>query len=111
MALTAILPPDSDQAAPEPDLLLQPYKACNRAQMAVLKNKSPQWREATKTTVLNVHGRVQLPSMKNLQVVHPLAVDDVLMQFGRCGEDTFILDFKYPLTLLQAFGIALTSFN
>jgi len=61
--------------------------------------------------VLNFHGRVKLPSMKNFQVCDRAFVDDVLMQFGRCGEDSFILDFKFPFSLLQAFGVALTSFN
>jgi hypothetical protein len=112
-SLTIILPPYGNPAATAtpPTLLLQPYKAGNRAEMVVLKNKAPVWREQTKTNVLNFHGRVKLPSMKNFQIIDPLAIDDVLMQFGRCGEDTFILDFKYPLTMLQAFGIALTSFN
>jgi hypothetical protein len=33
------------------------------------------------------------------------------MQFGRVGVDTFTMDFQYPLSALQAFGIALTSFD
>ncbi len=33
----------------------------------------------------------------------------ILMQFGRISEDIFTMDFTYPLTALQAFGIALSS--
>lgn len=33
------------------------------------------------------------------------------MQFGRVNESTFSMDFQYPLNALQAFSIALTSFD
>jgi len=33
------------------------------------------------------------------------------MQFGRVAEDRFSLDFMFPLTCTQAFGIALTAFH
>ena len=32
------------------------------------------------------------------------------MQFGKCSLSRFVLDFKYPLSPLQAFGVALASF-
>ena len=31
--------------------------------------------------------------------------------FGRVEKDVFTLDYQYPLTCLQAFGIALTAFD
>ena len=33
------------------------------------------------------------------------------MQFGRVQDDVFTMDFQYPMSPLQAFGIALTSFD
>lgn len=33
------------------------------------------------------------------------------MQFGRIDEDSFALDYRYPLTGIQAFAIALSSFH
>ena len=39
------------------------------------------------------------------------AADVVVMQFGRVGKDAFTMDFQYPLCALQAFGIALSSFD
>lgn len=39
------------------------------------------------------------------------AVDYIVMQFGRVAEDVFTLDFNYPLCAVQAFGIALSSFD
>ena len=38
-------------------------------------------------------------------------LDDVLLQFGRIGDDTFHLDFRTPLTAFQALGIAMAQFN
>ena len=44
-------------------------------------------------------------------VVSARAADTVVMQFGRVGKDAFTMDFQYPLCALQAFGIALSSFD
>ncbi len=35
--------------------------------------------------------------------------DDVLFQIGKAGSDTFALDVAYPLSPLQAFGIAVAT--
>lgn len=42
-----------------------------------------------------------------------LLVDEgtTVMQFGRIDENNFALDYRYPLTAVQAFGIALSSFH
>jgi hypothetical protein len=37
--------------------------------------------------------------------------EEVVMQFGRINHDTFTCDFRYPLSTIQAFGIALSSFD
>jgi len=39
-----------------------------------------------------------------------ISADHALLQFGKATENRFILDFKYPLSPLQAFGIAICSF-
>ncbi len=33
------------------------------------------------------------------------------MQFGRMSENEFSCDFRYPLSLIQTFGIALSAFE
>ena len=40
-----------------------------------------------------------------------LSVDYVVMQFGRVAEDVFTMDYRFPLCALQAFAIALSSFD
>lgn len=37
--------------------------------------------------------------------------DYIVMQFGRVAEDVFTMDYNYPLCALQAFAIALSSFD
>ena len=37
--------------------------------------------------------------------------DTVIMQFGRVAKDAFTMDYQWPLCGLQAFGIALSSFD
>ena len=42
----------------------------------------------------------------------PLPVADyIVMQFGRVAEDVFTMDYNYPMCALQAFAIALSSFD
>lgn len=41
----------------------------------------------------------------------PAAADYIVMQFGRVAEDVFTMDYNYPLCALQAFAIALSSFD
>ncbi|KAG9350249.1 hypothetical protein JZ751_026603 [Albula glossodonta] len=73
--------------------------------------RSPTWNDQTQSYVLNFHGRVTQASVKNFQIVHPDNVDYIVMQFGRVAEDVFSMDYSFPLCALQAFAIALSSFD
>jgi tubby-related protein 1 len=57
--------------------------------------------------LLDFNKRVTRESVKNFQLGDEK--DEVILQFGRKGDNSFIMDFKYPLSPLQAFGICLTS--
>lgn len=37
--------------------------------------------------------------------------DYIVMQFGRVADDAFTMDYNYPLCAVQAFAIALSSFD
>ncbi|KAJ3601962.1 hypothetical protein NHX12_029723 [Muraenolepis orangiensis] len=63
-----------------------------------LHNKTPVWNEESSSHVLNFNGRVTQASIKNFQ-------------FGRIADDIFTLDFNYPMCAVQAFAIALSSFD
>lgn len=116
--MTVVLPgmtPDRQRVtiAPQDDseTLLERWKSHSLDDIVVLHNKTPVWNDETQSYVLNFHGRVTQASVKNFQIVHDSEPDYVVMQFGRISEDVFTMDFRYPLCALQAFGIALSSFD
>ena len=43
--------------------------------------------------------------------VHKEDEDYIIVQFGRIGEDTFTMDYQYPMSAVQAFAICLSSFD
>lgn len=116
----------------EKDSIVERYKQQKLEEMVVLQNKTPMWSEETQSFVLNFRGRVTQASVKNFQLIHEaqrrllislfiahcyiigsyyFSADYVIMQFGRTEDAIFTLDFRYPLTPLQAFGIAMSSFH
>ncbi|XP_072308222.1 tubby-related protein 3 isoform X2 [Eucyclogobius newberryi] len=76
-----------------------------------LRNKAPVWNEESSSHVLNFNGRVTQASIKNFQIVHNNDLDYIVMQFGRIADDIFTLDYNYPMCAVQAFAIALSSFD
>ena len=38
-------------------------------------------------------------------------INRLMIEFGRCGSDLFTLDARFPLMPVQAFAIALSSFD
>ncbi|KAF0347940.1 Tub-domain-containing protein [Gigaspora margarita] len=95
----------------ESQTLIGKFKNGDHRDILILHNKSPQWNEETQSYVLNFNGRVTMASVKNFQIVHDNDLDYIIMQFGRVTEETFTMDFMYPMCPLQAFSIALTSFD
>ena len=93
------------------DGLINRWKRKNMENILELHNKTPVWNDETQSYVLNFHGRVTQASVKNFQIVHDNDVEYIVMQFGRVAEDVFTMDFNYPLCALQAFGIAISSFD
>lgn len=83
----------------------------NMDNIVELHNKTPVWNDETQSYVLNFHGRVTKASVKNFQLVHVSDPEYICMQFGRTSDDIFTMDFRYPLCALQAFSIALSSFD
>jgi len=95
------------------DTMLERYKAAKSDEnVQVLKNKQPKWNDQVGAYVLNFNGRVTRASVKNFQLCNVAKDPDlVVMQFGRVGKDAFTMDYQWPLCGLQAFGIALSSFD
>jgi len=74
-----------------------------------LVTKLPTWNDDLQSLVLDFTGRRVSSSSKNFQLALEEDPDHVVCQHAKIGPHTFSLDFKYPLTAIQAFGIALTS--
>ncbi|KRY50849.1 Tubby -like protein [Trichinella britovi] len=95
----------------ERDSMIERWKSDRCDDLIELTNKSPIWNEDAQSYILNFHGRVTQASVKNFQIIHANNPDYVIMQFGRISENLFSMDYSYPLCALQAFGIALSSFD
>uniref|UniRef100_A0A8C4V2M0 Tubby-like protein n=2 Tax=Telluraves TaxID=3073808 RepID=A0A8C4V2M0_FALTI len=93
------------------DGLLMRWQNRNMDNVIELHNKAPVWNDETQSYVLNFHGRVTHASVKNFQIVHGSDPDYIVMQFGRVADDAFTMDYNYPLCAVQAFAIALSSFD
>ncbi|KAJ3183118.1 Tubby- protein 3 [Geranomyces variabilis] len=91
--------------------IMSDVKTQNTDKLLFLRNKPPRWNEATQSHCLNFGGRVTQPSIKNCQLIGSENENFVVMQFGRCGPDYFTLDVRYPMTPLEAFGVALSTFD
>ncbi|XP_047188706.1 tubby-related protein 1 isoform X1 [Scophthalmus maximus] len=116
--MTVIVPgmdKDNDRVPLRPrnecDGLLIRHQNRRTENLIELRNKTPVWNEETASHVLNFNGRVTQASIKNFQIVHSKDLDYIVMQFGRIADDIFTLDFNYPLCAVQAFAIALSSFD
>ena len=94
--------------------------------ITVHHNRQPNWNEKTQSYVLNFNGRVTQASVKNFQITESDNPQSTIMQFGRIRnvrdfikkklplktiQDNFTMDYRYPLSAVQAFGIALSSFD
>ncbi|XP_073795842.1 uncharacterized protein isoform X2 [Danio rerio] len=95
----------------ENDSILVRYQNRQMDNLIELHNKTPVWNDDTASYVLNFSGRVTQASVKNFQIVHSKDNSYIVMQFGRVADDMFTLDYNYPMCAVQAFAIALSSFD
>jgi len=111
--MTVAVPQSSDPtdwpARKDASLILKAFKEGNHDGLYILGNKPPKWNAQARAYVLDFSNRVTKPSVKNFQLIHSSDPNLVVFQFGRVGKESFSLDFRYPLSPLQAFAIALSS--
>jgi tubby and related proteins len=69
-----------------------------------------------KCYVLDYKNRKIKQSVKNFQLIQSYSNnpekpmnEEVCLQFGRTGENSYILDFKFPFSPFQAMSVALSS--
>lgn len=102
--------------------IIERHRRCHDGTF-LLQQKTPRWNERSQTYSLDFHGRVKIPSVKNfiLSYIGQNGVDDMMAQselerevllFGKLNnQEQFIMDVRWPLSPIQAFAIAIASFD
>mmetsp|Transcript_26748 Transcript_26748/g.72275 ORF Transcript_26748/g.72275 Transcript_26748/m.72275 type:complete len:536 (+) Transcript_26748:333-1940(+) len=86
------------------------------SKLIILSNRPPTWDKDLMAYTLNFDKRIKIASVKNLQLVSwdhnsDAQGENVMLQFGKLGEDLFALDFGYPFTIESAFALALATLD
>lgn len=89
------------------DLGLEPLDDGYESQR--LETKPPVWNEQVESLVLDFKGRNVSSSAKNFQLALGRRPEHVICQYAKIGKDKFSLDFRYPMSVIQAFGVSLTT--
>eukprot|EP00924_Labyrinthula_sp_SR-Ha-C_P011217 augustus_masked-scaffold_48-processed-gene-0.48-mRNA-1 protein AED:1.00 eAED:1.00 QI:0/-1/0/0/-1/1/1/0/399 len=87
----------------------------SREEITCMLSKKPRYDPATNSLRMKFeNNRIQIPSSKNMIFTHinkDTNAEICLLQFGKCNENRFSLDFKAPLSIIQGFGISLSLFQ
>jgi len=74
-----------------------------------LVTRRPKWNARRKSLSLDFFGRCNLASARNFQLAVSGKPDKVTLLFGKVGTDQFVMDFKRPLSTVQAFAAAVST--
>jgi hypothetical protein len=87
----------------------------------LLADKKPKWSNAKNKYVYNFNGRCTVASIKNIQLISEnhhfqnelsdSTQEHCMYQFGRWDKKVFNIDFYYPMSIINAFGLALSIFD
>eukprot|EP00933_Yihiella_yeosuensis_P072352 TRINITY_DN80728_c0_g1_i1.p1 TRINITY_DN80728_c0_g1~~TRINITY_DN80728_c0_g1_i1.p1 ORF type:complete len:460 (-),score=94.67 TRINITY_DN80728_c0_g1_i1:92-1345(-) len=112
---------DGQAAADSSSVISQSWKAEGEDGYIRLASPPARWDAARKVYNRDFHGRVGVASSKNFQLAaadsHFQVISEdssgagLCLQFGRVAESNFAFDTAYPLSPVQAFGIALSVFD
>ncbi|KAH3757795.1 tubby protein [Pelomyxa schiedti] len=92
--------------------LLQQFKEGHTENITHFQNVPPVWDANLKQYTLHFHGRATRASVRNFQLTEvPIIEGAVKLLLGRTGDNLFSLDFNFPFTPCQAFGVAITAFD
>jgi hypothetical protein len=80
-----------------------------------LVSRLPRWSPKLQSLTQDFYGRCKCASSKNIQLDLPVPAGQAMWKekpallHGKAGADTYVLDYKYPLGMAQAFALALTT--
>ncbi len=79
----------------------------------------PQWSEEMQAWTLNFNGRVNIASKKNIILTpskenesmdEEFGSETTCVRFGKFTKHRFSLDYRYPVSPMQVFSVALSTF-
>ena len=96
--------------------MVEKYTGISFENMIVFENQIPYWNEDKKNYVMMFSDRVKESSVKNFQLKRKegevaSAEDEIFLEFGKINKTDFSLTLKWPFSILNAFGLALSSFD
>jgi tubby and related proteins len=124
-AMTVVIPKidSNSKDAPDGQDYVPPHHRCelkkglakyyakkSETRVIRMKTRQPIWSDEVDAWTMDFHGRVKLASKKNFQLIDVNKPDETLMLFGKVTKNHFSLDYKMPLTVVQALAVALSSF-
>ncbi|CAJ1329180.1 unnamed protein product [Effrenium voratum] len=81
----------------------------NTGETQTLVTRKPVWNEQVQSLVLDFKGRNIVSSAKNFQLALRQKPQHVICQYGKLSSTNFGLDFRYPLSVIQAFAAAMST--
>lgn len=78
-------------------------------QKAELTTRRPTWIASEQRLMMNFKNRCAMASARNFQIEMPGRPEEFCLLYGKKEHLQFVLDFKAPLSMVQAFATALTT--
>lgn len=75
----------------------------------LLSTRRPKWNERKQSLTLDFRGRCSIASAKNFMLEAENNPSTITLLFGKISKSKFVLDYSYPLSMVQAFAAALTA--
>lgn len=75
----------------------------------LLITRLPVWNEEVESLVLDFRGRNIQASAKNFHLALSQKQKHTICQFGKLSDTNFALDFKFPMSAIQAFAAAMST--
>ena len=108
-----------DKLRRKKDLKYGSIEQREEAELLVLQTQKPVYDDQLQAYTLDFDGRVKMPCKRNFilsvdpenqRLVDEFGEGTTLLRHGKVNEDRYCLDYRYPLSPVQALAISLTSF-